>query len=282
MKRWRTVWKSVTIRFAFAMWCLTSPPPRMIIPVFLARTAWVLILRMSATECTSNNMTDSQRPVSQFPLAWMDRWTYPPRCLGWGPGSCTSGSRACRRGSHRSERDWTLECCSDTKHKGTFKKWSHQNTKLSGHFFIICYLIRVFLVHSQRKRKSGLTLKIRTHLVCPVVDGLWIIYLFAKTMDHFGRGPTGSLHWKVLSRRLGWWVKPSFTPGDDDNTKQKILNRSYPPLCSAPTASGPGWGSASPQTYSSCHWGPAGSQSCIQQRAEDSDETVKLLILLNK
>ena len=39
--------KLVTIRLALHMWCLTSPPPRMIIPVLLANTAWPFILRIS-------------------------------------------------------------------------------------------------------------------------------------------------------------------------------------------------------------------------------------------
>lgn len=94
----------------------------------------------------------------------------------------------------------------------------------------------------------------RTNLVSPVVDGLWVIDLFAKTMDHFGRGPAGSLHEKVYYTVIdtGWQCQ-----------NKTFLNRSYPPLCSAPTASGPGWESASLQTYNSCHWGPAGSQSCM-------------------
>lgn len=36
------------MRLALAMWCFTSPPPKMIIPVFLAKMAWVLMSRRSA------------------------------------------------------------------------------------------------------------------------------------------------------------------------------------------------------------------------------------------
>lgn len=36
-----------TIRFALAIWCLISPPPKMIIPVLLANTAWLFNLRIS-------------------------------------------------------------------------------------------------------------------------------------------------------------------------------------------------------------------------------------------
>lgn len=59
------------------MWCLTSPPPRMIMPVFLARTAWLLMLRMSATKCTFNHTTDRWRPVDQFHWrGWIDGFTF--------------------------------------------------------------------------------------------------------------------------------------------------------------------------------------------------------------
>lgn len=51
-----------------------------------------------------------------------------------------------------------------------------------------------FLFLKSAKEKNNFKVQMRTHLVSPVVDGLWIIDLFAKTMDHFGRGPTGSLH----------------------------------------------------------------------------------------
>lgn len=35
------------MRLALAMWCLTKPPPRMIIPVLWAKMAWVLMRRRS-------------------------------------------------------------------------------------------------------------------------------------------------------------------------------------------------------------------------------------------
>lgn len=50
-------------------------------------------------------------------------------------------------------------------------------------------------------------------------------------------------------------------------TKKNIhLGQRDPPLSSAPTTSGPEWASASPQTYSSCHWEPTDSQFYIHQR----------------
>lgn len=53
-----------------------------------------------------------------------------------------------------------------------------------------------------------------------------------------------------------YWVQP--------NILQSI--KSLPPQCSAPTPSDPGWASATPQIYSSCHSVPTDFQSLIQQR----------------
>lgn len=36
-----------TIKLALQMWCLMTPPPRIIIPVLTAYTAWLFIRRMS-------------------------------------------------------------------------------------------------------------------------------------------------------------------------------------------------------------------------------------------
>lgn len=55
-------------------------------------------------------------------------------------------------------------------------------------------------------------------------------------------------------------------------TNNILITQSDPPLCSAPTTSGPGWASASLQTYSSCHWAPTDFLSCIKDKGGGRDE----------
>ncbi len=107
--------KFVTIRFALAMWCLTSPPPRMIIPVLLANTAWLFNLRISEMKSTFTLRPTggAETVVVSLQLCCF----YLPRCPKPSRGSYMSGSRSCRPESRLSEQDWTLECYSDTQCK---------------------------------------------------------------------------------------------------------------------------------------------------------------------
>lgn len=48
MKEKKQLYKISTMRFALQVWCLQTPPPRMIIPEFTAYIAWLFIRRTSA------------------------------------------------------------------------------------------------------------------------------------------------------------------------------------------------------------------------------------------
>lgn len=45
------------------MWCLTTPPPRMIIPECLAKMAWVLMSLRSGEECCGQALDPASSPT---------------------------------------------------------------------------------------------------------------------------------------------------------------------------------------------------------------------------
>lgn len=108
--------KFVTIRLALAIWCLTSPPPRMIIPVLLANTAWLFSFRIS--EIKNPHLQYDQQVMLRLPWQPCSNVVfYLPLCPKSSQGFCTSESRACRPESRLSEQDWTLECYSGKEDK---------------------------------------------------------------------------------------------------------------------------------------------------------------------
>ncbi len=77
----------LTIKLALQMWCLIRPPPRMIIPVFLAYTAWLFILLISATQwqlhfnygmtlAFRNYITNNESIIKGDALLLNDRWLF--------------------------------------------------------------------------------------------------------------------------------------------------------------------------------------------------------------
>lgn len=110
----------LTIRFALQMWCLISPPPRMIIPVLLANTAWLFILRMSEEKSTFKRRPNRLKADNTASSSYVILISHPPLCPKPSRGSWKSGSRSCLPESRRSEQDWRLECCSAERHNKTF------------------------------------------------------------------------------------------------------------------------------------------------------------------
>lgn len=62
-----------TIRFALAIWCLISPPPKMIIPVLLAHTAWLFNLRISGKKF---KFTIRPNMLKRTPPPWFLMWCW--------------------------------------------------------------------------------------------------------------------------------------------------------------------------------------------------------------
>lgn len=62
-----------TIRFALAIWCFISPPPKMIIPVLLANTAWLFNLRISVKKF---KFTIRPNMLKQTPLPCFVMWCW--------------------------------------------------------------------------------------------------------------------------------------------------------------------------------------------------------------
>lgn len=53
----------LTMRLALAMWCLITPPPRMIIPECLAKMAWVLMSLRSGEESCGQALDPASSPT---------------------------------------------------------------------------------------------------------------------------------------------------------------------------------------------------------------------------
>lgn len=143
--------KILTNALALHIWCLATPPPRIIIPVLLAATAMLLILVISEIQCTPRVRTT----VTTASMIYKNKCMKTPGYMfypQWYPAlsrhSHVRRGTTCLQWRHLSRQDWRWECCSEMRARDELsdsKKLNSLHTRYINHTYCLSLAKIIFL-----------------------------------------------------------------------------------------------------------------------------------------